>query len=710
MPLVGETFLTASIEVLVDRIASPDVLNLFKGKKLEDVLLKKLKPALMSVKAVLDDAENKQITNQNVRSWIDELKDAVYDAEDLLDEIATEALGSRMESEDQTSTAKQAFVNTSPSLHPNLKAIGEGIVKRCKGLPLAVKALAGVLRCRLDVEDWNKVLNSNLWDITDDILPAPRLSYYYLPSHLKRCFACYSKDYEFQKEELVRLWMAEDLLAYYGENVNMEELRGSEYFEDLTSRSFFQQLSGNKSCFVMHDLINELAKSVSGKFSYRLEGKCSSEIRKKICHLSNIPKKYDVFKKIEALCEIKSLRTFLTIKSLRRRCWVTNVIMDDFLLKSRSLRLLSLANYENINEEIKKLKHLRYLDLSCTSIEIIGGPSSFSNLVSLQLRDCIFCLFLPPLGRLSSLKSLSISGFSEVVTVGDEFYGKGDASSKPFGSLEILRFADMSEWEEWFCLKDGAFCLLQELYIEDCPKLTKSLPKHLPSLLKLTIVRCEKLGGLLPRAPSMSELYLNQCDALQLEPLPCGLRNLKIYDSNINDSILEQMVRHCTHLEKLEMGFCYGLKSLPEGSLPTMLKELGIHNCDALDYSKILSYTSLECLEISGNSNHPLESFSIGSFHKLNRLRIRSCKGLKSIGASEGLHQHLACLNFLKIETCPNFISFPDEGLSATNLTTLRLFNCKILKSLPEQMQSLLPSLEDLTIFNCPEIESFPKH
>ncbi|KAK6228244.1 hypothetical protein SCA6_000584 [Theobroma cacao] len=319
-------------------------------------------------------------------------------------------------------------------------------------------------------------------------------------------------------------------------------------------------------------------------------------------------------------------------------------------------------------------------------------------------------MFLPPLGRLSSLKSLSISGFSEVVTVGDEFYGKGDASSKPFGSLEILRFADMSEWEEWFCLKDGAFCLLQELYIEDCPKLTKSLPKHLPSLLKLTIVRCEKLGGLLPRAPSMSELYLNQCDALQLEPLPCGLRNLKIYDSNINDSILEQMVRHCTHLEKLEMGFCYGLKSLPEGSLPTMLKELGIHNCDALDYSKILSYTSLECLEISGNSNHPLESFSIGSFHKLNRLRIRSCKGLKSIGASEGLHQHLACLNFLKIETCPNFISFPDEGLSATNLTTLRLFNCKILKSLPEQMQSLLPSLEDLTIFNCPEIESFPKH
>ncbi|EOY18747.1 NB-ARC domain-containing disease resistance protein, putative [Theobroma cacao] len=105
--LVGEAFLSASIEVLVERIASRDVLNLIKGKSLEDGLLKKLKPALMSVKAVLNDAESRQVKDPDVRSWIDELKDAVYDAEDFLDEIATEALRSRLESEDQTSTAKQ---------------------------------------------------------------------------------------------------------------------------------------------------------------------------------------------------------------------------------------------------------------------------------------------------------------------------------------------------------------------------------------------------------------------------------------------------------------------------------------------------------------------------------------------------------------------------------------------------------------------------
>ncbi|EOY18748.1 LRR and NB-ARC domains-containing disease resistance protein, putative [Theobroma cacao] len=788
-------------------------------------------------------------------------------------------------------------------MSPNLKEIGEAIAKRCKGLPLAAKTLGGLLRCRTDVEDWNKVLNSSLWDITDDILPALRLSYYYLPSHLKRCFAycsIFPKDYEFRKEELIRLWMAEDFLAYSGEVVNMED-RGNEYFKDLTSRSFFQQLSGNKSCFVMHDLISDLAKSVSGEFICRLDSgdRFSCKITKRTRYFSNVQEEYDILKRFEALAEAKGLHTFLTLESWAWGCYVTNAIMDDLIIKFRSLRVLSLAHYHNIDElseEIGKLKQLRYLDLSETSIErlpnslttlynlqtlllfeceklvelpedvgrlinmhhldirgtklvrmpprmdklkdlqiltdfVLGeqkgssiselgklknlrgrlaisnlqnvvchrdakdanskekinlrelelkwsedchtnddskhdreileqlephtnlehlaiefyrgtrfpewvGHSSFSNLVSLHLRGCKFCLFLPPLGRLSSLKSLSISGFSEAVTVGDEFYGQGDASSKPFGSLEILSFADMSEWEEWFCLNDGAFPLLQKLYIEDCPKLTKSLPKHLPSLMKLKVVRCGKLGGLLPRAPSMSELDLQECDALQWEPFACGLRNLKISqlninDSNINDSILEQMVRHCTHLEKLEMWYCNGLKSLPEGSLPTTLKELRINHCNALDYSKILLYTSLERLSMHDVSDHLLESSSIGSLPKLNNLQIRSCEGLKSIRigslpklndlyiksdedlksflALEGPHPHLPCLKYFKIKCCPNFISFPEEGFSATNLKSLNLSDCKNLKSLPEQMQSLFPSLVLLSIFKCPEIESFPK-
>ncbi|XVF30665.1 hypothetical protein REPUB_Repub16aG0077900 [Reevesia pubescens] len=744
--------------------------------------------------------------------------------------------------------SKHAFGNTNPSMYPDLKVISEEIAKRCKGLPLAAKTLGGLLSCReLDAGEWNRILSNNMWDDAGEILPALRISYYYLPSHLKRCFAycsIFPQDYKFKKEELIRLWMAEGLLAYSNENGDMEE-RGDEYFNDLVSRSFFQQLSGdNKSRFVMHDLISDLAKSLSGEFVCRLEGGGGScGITEKTRHLSNIQESYDVRKKFETLPKAESLRTFLSLKlSSFPRCLVTNVIMDDLLVKSRCLRVLSLANCHNINElpeDTGNLKHLRNLDLSRTSIArlpnsvstlynlqtltlngcqslvelpkdmgklinmhyldiretklarmpkgmdklielreltdfVIGeengssikelgklkhlrgslaisgleyvvsardakdanlkdnklknleliwreddrmnvdssrdrevleqlephtnlehlvissyrgtrfpewvGHSSFSNVVSLDLRDCKFCFLLPPLGQLSSLKSLTLSGCSGVERVGDEFYGNG---TKPFGSLESLSFEDMSEWEEWFCSSDESFCLLQELSIRNCPKLTKSLPKHLPSLTKLELKRCDALQ-------------------LQLEPLPCGLRDLCIKDSKINDSILEQMVQQCTHLEKLTMSSCCDLRSLPEASLlPMTLKQLDIDSCGVLDYSKILMYTSLESLWIDGSSCHPLESFPLGSFPKLNKLSLWSCQDLKWNGAS--------CLNSLKINYFPNLICFDiEEGFSATNLTSITLWHCKKLKTLPEQMPSLFPSLVYLEIGDCPEIVSFP--
>ena len=98
----GGALLSASLQALFDRMASRDVLTFLRGHKLSDTLLRKLKMKLLAVKGVLNDAEAKQITDSDVNDWVDELRDAVYDAEDLLDDITNEALRCKMESDSQT--------------------------------------------------------------------------------------------------------------------------------------------------------------------------------------------------------------------------------------------------------------------------------------------------------------------------------------------------------------------------------------------------------------------------------------------------------------------------------------------------------------------------------------------------------------------------------------------------------------------------------
>ncbi|PNX69152.1 disease resistance protein, partial [Trifolium pratense] len=70
--------LSAFIEVVLDRLTSPQVVNLIRGKKFDVNLVQRLKNTLYAVEAVLNDAEQKQFKDSAVNKWLDDLKDAVY--------------------------------------------------------------------------------------------------------------------------------------------------------------------------------------------------------------------------------------------------------------------------------------------------------------------------------------------------------------------------------------------------------------------------------------------------------------------------------------------------------------------------------------------------------------------------------------------------------------------------------------------------------
>ncbi|XP_002527944.2 putative disease resistance protein At3g14460 [Ricinus communis] len=302
--------------------------------------------------------------------------------------------------------AKHAFGDESPSSRPDLVAVGKEIARKCSGLPLAAKALGGLLRLTA-VEEWEAVLNDSVWNMgieASGLLQSLCLSYSHLPENLKRCFSycsLFPMDYEFEKEKLIRMWVAEGFLQQA--KGKTEEDAGDNYFLDLLRMSFFQRSFTNKSCFVMHDLVSDLALSVSNAvyFVFKDDSTYNLCLPERVRHVSYSTGKHDSsnedFKGV--LLKSERLRTLLSINSSsdRKLHHLSNGVLHDLLVKCPRLRVLSLPFYgiTEMPESIGKLKHLRYLDLSDTALKSL--PQSVTSLFNLQTLDLSHCQFLSKL-------------------------------------------------------------------------------------------------------------------------------------------------------------------------------------------------------------------------------------------------------------------------------------------------------------------------
>ncbi|XP_028755819.1 putative disease resistance RPP13-like protein 1 [Neltuma alba] len=305
--------------------------------------------------------------------------------------------------------AKHACLYMDSVADSNLESLGRDIVNKCKGLPLVSKTLGGLLRFKRDIRDWNIILKSEMWDLSEEeseILPALRISYHYLSPQLKQCFvycSMFPRDYEFEKEELILWWMAEGFLETSMKGKTLEEV-GEEYLHDLVSRSFFQPLVMYKSnrFFVMHDLIHDLATSEARKFySYSCRSSKGNEITDMTRHV------FCGDGDFSSISKAKSLRTIL----VRKECG--GFLPSNRFSKLKCLRVLSLYNVVSgaLPDSINKLIHLRYLNLSRTSIKKL--PDNLCLLYNLQMlivRDCDGLTKLPnDMKKLVSLRYLDAS-------------------------------------------------------------------------------------------------------------------------------------------------------------------------------------------------------------------------------------------------------------------------------------------------------------
>ncbi|KAM7472554.1 hypothetical protein LguiA_010737 [Lonicera macranthoides] len=648
--------------------------------------------------------------------------------------------------------SKHAFENEDSSQYQNLEVIGKEIVKKCGGLPLAAKTLGGLLRSKLDVEEWDYVLKSDIWDLQSEIMPSLRLSYQYLPSHLKRCFAycsTFPKDYKFAKEELVLLWMAHNLLLQQPKSKMALEDVGDMYFRELLSRSFFQHSFGKESKFVMHDLIHDLAQFVAGEFFYRLDDERQPhDISEKVRHFS-YPRRFgcvyqsDPYDALKEMNDVKNLHSFLPFSSqdYLQKSYLPGKILHEMLPKITCLRVLSLSYYviSELPDSIASMIHLRYFDVSCTKIRFLPESiTSLCNLQTLLLSNCSSLTKLPQhLRKLTLLRRLDLSGTNlmEMPIGMDQLLSLQFLSTFVVGNSSGSGITALGKLDY---LRKTLFISGLENVINDKDALEANLKgkKHLEDLV-LKWNTCT----------DNSQYELDVLDKLQPH---INLKNLTIKNFG-GDKLPSWLGGHllCNMISlTLEgCGYCLILPQL--GQLPSLkfltiigmtqikivgpeffgddsfvkpfqslviLKFKGMteweewHMLDPGEFSCLEELCIVDCPKLTGNLPNRVAS--------LRRLEISGCHQLlSSTPNNERVHifsnqvrlsqQCMSSLQTLEISDIPNLVELPVQLSELKNLKELVISGGGMLKSFPHT--GLPFGLIKLTIDKCKALKLLPE-
>ncbi|KAK9159516.1 hypothetical protein Syun_005857 [Stephania yunnanensis] len=609
----------------------------------------------------------------------------------------------------------RAFKNGEP-VKPSLLEIGKQISDKCKGVPLAAKVLGGMLQSKREDHEWEVVRDAEFWKLplggTQQIMEVLKFSYYNLPSALKSCFSycvIFPKDYLISRESLIQLWMAQGLLG--ASNNSQEEImedKGNTYFNTLYSKSFFQEAEMNEYGEVirckMHDLVHDLAQSICKLECQNFRESNNTVDFSKCRHASFISPKT-----IKVLTKAKKVRTIFGWGS-------TSIKFDDggtlgeikmsSFFKLKLLRVLDLSGFRgsDFSSLLGELKHLRYLDLSKTTIKSL--PKWVTRLYHLQTLKLIEC--------------------RELVELPEDLM-----------NLKKLRHLFIDDGKKWKKMPQamGKLDELQTLPVFGaCPDNGISVLENLNNLRGTLEIRCLSLvkeASLAKRANVLSQ--------------KSKLRRLKLHwdrHSSIGDEggdlhVLEELQTHQNMHELFIEGF--GGVQFPRwmsngSSLPN-LKSMMISDCSNCEH--IPSFGELACLErleimnmsnvksIGGSKDEQMDTTTTPQSSSYSCLKVLELSRMPNL--EEWFDGNDVCSEELSIKNCPNLRmtphSFPslkslkleDVGgtgvvsitSSLTSLTSLSITRCEDVEFLPEVLLTNNDQLIFFSIFDCPKLQAF---
>ncbi|KAK9086483.1 hypothetical protein Syun_028877 [Stephania yunnanensis] len=534
------------------------------------------------------------------------------------------------------------------------------------------------------------------------------------------------------KEELVNLWMANDLL----QSERMEpEVVGENVFGELLLHSFFEDIKKNKDgktkTLKIHDLMHDLASAVmKSEYSLFEVGMSRNIINSSIQDDEISPRHVSIIL-LPSSSELSTinvssigrflsshqrhLRTFFLFSNEDRGMFASHVI--SVISDLKNLRVLRVESW---NAEIStlplsfgdKLKHLRYLNLRDCGLSSLHGQSfrGMKNLQFLDLsRNGIDMEIIPDsVGKLEQLRHLNLSENKGLKVLPESL-----------GNLTKLETLKLNGCSELITLPQSTskLCSLKRLENEDCWRL-----RGMPSGIGQGLSRLEKLSLWVWEWGSEESENIEGLRGLSLlgGSLLIRIRGLSKEDvAALRDGEEEEVLTNKTNLSTLKIQFSFfcddDVSSINEQALqilkpPSNIESLSIQWYKGRRFpewmemrdphSSSSSFPRLRTIQL--NTILKLEEWVLNWRHKeeclpaLQHLRIKYCNGLKGLPKELG---NLATLNSLYVYDCKELVSVPQ----LIYLESLTIDYCSELVSMPQL--ELMTSLKDLTISDCPKLK-----
>ncbi|CAN6693808.1 unnamed protein product [Malus baccata var. baccata] len=693
--------------------------------------LHKLQEIVAGFQGVLLDAEQKQTSNE-VKLWLQSVEDAVYEADDLLDEFNTEAQQRQMMCGNTKISNQLAFgLKMGHKIKDINKRLREVASRRAFPLEVNCEDTRFIIRERITHsfvpkeniigrdEDKKSIIQLLLDPISTENVSTISIVGFgglgktalaqlifndeVIQNHFElKIWSCVSN--VFEVDILVKKILKVD-------KIDMDELQN-----DLR-----RKVDGKKYLIVLDDVWNENREKWlslkylllgGGKGCYRLTrmprglGELNGLRTLNTFVLSeNNSLLRDSAAGLGELGRLKELRGELEIKNLRHEKDVMSESNEKQHLHSLYLGWKRGEDVNAIDEKdvIMSMEVLQpHSNLKMLSVWYYGGVrfaswfSSLINLVDLRLWGCHRCQHLPPLDHFPSLKFLELGGFEKLEYISDNTSSSNSTSDEMMTSLESL-------------------------WVESCPVLKGWWRAHTHNNASSSS-STENLS--LPSFPSLSQLTIRKCPNLTSMPLYPNVEGIELNGCSLKvvDSLFVRGASDITH----DVGVDVSASSSPHLFKLTRLLLINIEDLECLTsqgMGNVPSLQSLQSLYIADCPNLALLPYhGTGNLSSLRELTVRNCSNLTSM--SEGIANltslqkltigkysdltlppevviNLPSLQSLMIASFPNLVSLPEEISNLTSLQHLAIQRCSNLASLPEGIRQL-PNLNRLQIWSCP--------